>query len=77
LSTYSTPLCDTLTKKLQDSLQQMGASVSELSEKGFVKLYRNYIYLVDREDMEDESDGGVKGIQMGKEGIVYFSGATG
>lgn len=77
LSTYSTPLCDTLTKKLQDSLQQMGANVSELSEKGFVKLYRNYIYLVDREDMEDESDGGVKGIQMGKEGIVYFSGATG
>lgn len=68
LSTYSTPLCDTLTKKLQDSLQQMGQSISELSEDGFVKQFRNYIYLVDNEDMTKVRSG----IAMGLGGIQFF-----
>lgn len=68
LVTHSIPICDTLTKQLQDSLQQIGANVSELSQYGFVKMYKNYIYLVDKDDMNQVR----KGIAMGYDGIQFF-----
>jgi len=66
-----------LTKQLQQSLTNIGADVELLSNSGYVRIFESAIYLVDRESMFDESDGGVNGIKMGKQGIVYFSGATG
>lgn len=68
LITHSTPICDTLTKQLQESLQQIGANVSELSQYGFVKMYKNFIYLVDNDDMNQVR----KGIAMGYDGIQFF-----
>ena len=68
LVTHSTPICDTLAKRLQDSLNQMGLSVSELSESGYVRIFDNYIYLVNAEEMRDVR----AGIAMGLGGIQFF-----
>lgn len=68
LVTHSTPICDTLTKQLQDSLQQMGKTISDLSVAGHVKQFKNYIYLVDNDDMNQVR----KGIAMGLGGIQFF-----
>jgi hypothetical protein len=42
--------------------------VSELSQYGFVKMYKNFIYLVDKDDMNQVR----KGIAMGYNGIQFF-----
>lgn len=68
LITHSTPICDTLTKQLQDSLQQMGKTISDLSDAGYVKQFKNYIYLVDNDDMKQVRSG----IAMGLGGIQFF-----
>ena len=68
LVTHSTPICDTLAKRLQDSLNQMGLSVSELSESGYVRIFDNYIYLVNAKEMRDVR----AGIAMGLGGIQFF-----
>ena len=68
LVTHSTPICDTLTKQLQDSLQQMGKTISDLSDAGHVKQFKNYIYLVDNDDMKQVRSG----IAMGLGGIQFF-----
>ena len=73
LVTYSEPICDTLTKQLQDGLTANGDRITQLSTLGFVRIFDNFIYLVDKEDMNNVSEG----ILMGSNGIQYFYNASG
>jgi hypothetical protein len=46
----------------------MGKSISDLSVAGYVKQFKNYIYLVDNDDMNQVRSG----IAMGLGGIQFF-----
>ena len=68
LITYSEPVCDTLTKQLQEGLVANGNRITQLSTLGFVRIFDNYIYLVNAEKMSDVRSG----IAMGAGGIQFF-----
>lgn len=72
-SKYSTPTCDTLTKRLQENIQNSANKITNGLETGYVKIYNNYIYLLDVEDPEKAT----QAIQLGKNGIAFAKSKTG
>ena len=68
IETYSDAICDTLLKSLKDDLDRNAQDISKLSDLGYVRIFDNYIYLVDKAEMSSVR----AGIAMGAGGIQFF-----